>query len=419
MKLLWTSLLIFLAACAPDKPLAPQEGRQELGAVSAAAETQKAGPVVTGKSLSVTHWPQTFFNTANKMPAGVQEIHLKEKKSVSAGEGVHDDGFVIAPPVQTADKIFVLDSSLTLSAFEVSSFKKIWSQELIPGKQTALQSIGLGASEQAVFAVVGAGEVFAFDLNGKKLWQKDLEKPLRCVPLIGKNLIYVLSGSNLLTALDLATGEIRWQYQSLENNATLFNRLKPALTGNTLSVAFSSGEISAFDAQTGLLKWSSFIFPERSFNALEDMAAVAASPVIDGQTVFVTAALRKMKALSLKTGETLWEQSVGGTQTPLVSGNTIFLISSENKITAVNKKTGAVLWENDLPAEEKHFWIGPLLSGQTLIAARSDGFLQKISLTDGSLLENLETDQPLSVSPILTSSGLLLLSDEADLTLYE
>ena len=62
--------------------------------------------------------------------------------------------------------------------------------------------------------------------------------------------------------------------------------------------------------------------------------------------------------------------------------------------------------------------MGPILAGDRLILANSMGHLINVSVTDGSVLSTVDTDQKISLRPIVAGNTLYLFNDEGQLSAW-
>lgn len=140
---------------------------------------------------------------------------------------------------------------------------------------------------------------------------------------------------------------------------------RPALANNTVVVPFSSGEVIAFDATTGVLLWTQDLVGKKAFDAVAGLTQMRASPVIEENgIVYLVGHGGQTMAVNLKTGESLWQLDRGGKTTPLVSGNALFFVDNKNNLLAINKRSGKLFWEVAL---ENLVWKGPYLIDEKLV----------------------------------------------------
>src|SRR3546814_19423216 len=111
-----------------------------------------------------------------------------------------------------------------------------------------------------------------------------------------------------------------------------------------------------------------------------------------------------MVALELNTGQRIWEINIAGISTPWVAGEWIFVVTDQGQLLAVARSSGRVKWMTQLPRwqdeEDKKgalSWVGPVLAGERLILASSDGRIVNVSPYDGSIQSTVATKMPVNL----------------------
>lgn len=108
-------------------------------------------------------------------------------------------------------------------------------------------TVYIGSSDGTVTALNAA--------TGRLRWTYITEGEVVSHPVVASGTVYVglggvgLSGSGGVDALDAATGRLRWTYATSESANT------PAVAGGTVYVSDVAGEVYALDATTGRLNW--------------------------------------------------------------------------------------------------------------------------------------------------------------------
>jgi outer membrane protein assembly factor BamB len=158
-------------------------------------------------------------------------------------------------------------------ALDRKSGKTVWEQvvrEETPHERH--QENGTWASTSAVTdgeVVIASFEsrgIYAFDLNGKKLWEKDLgDKQMRSQfgegstpALHGKHLVHVWDhqGESFIVALDKSTGNELWRQPRKEID-TWATPLITVVNGKAQVVVPAMNQIQAYDLETGSVVWYS------------------------------------------------------------------------------------------------------------------------------------------------------------------
>ena len=116
--------------------------------------------------------------------------------------------------------------------------------------------------------------------------------------------------------------------------------------------------------------------------------SILASPLLDGETLYVASADGKLTALNRFTGAVRWTLDVHEelTTTPTLSEGRLFLMSSEESITAVDAKEGKSLWKFHRDAPGGFTIRGnarPAVAHGSLYAAFADGTVAALQPADG------------------------------------
>ena len=72
-----------------------------------------------------------------------------------------------------------------------------------------------------------------------------LGPPVRTPPTVSQGRVFVVTPDNELQVIDADTGELLWTHRGIEEIASLLGGGGPAVSGQTVIVTYSSGEIYA------------------------------------------------------------------------------------------------------------------------------------------------------------------------------
>ena len=349
--------ILILSGCSDTKKIAPKEGR--IAVISGEEITKSSEQIRLDKTAEITEWTAPNANIRNKMPAFSFSKAAPASK-LKGAKGRSKNDLPMVTPVIVKDTVYILDTNGQLFARNLKDGQEIWRADM----GTNAQGVGLSANQKYIVAITENGTVKSFDTTGKELWKKEFNTAFRNTPLLTDNSIYLLSFSNDLWVLNTKNGQERWHYKTTAMQTLLRKMGRPALAEGVLVVPFSSGEVIAFDASSGILLWSQDLVGQKTFNAIASLAQMSASPVIENGLVYLVGHGGKTIAVKLKTGETLWQLDRGGNTTPLISGNALFFVDNKNNLLAINKKSGKLFWELAL---ENVPWKGPYLIDGKLI----------------------------------------------------
>jgi len=316
-------------------------------------------------------------------------------------------------PVVWGDRVFLTQSihkgkRRAVLCFARADGKKLWQEEMPCDVKETTESNNPPCSGspvtdgQAVYANFASAGVVAYDVNGKKLWHRDLG-PLRHVfgngssPTLYKDLLILFHGPGeptFMIALDKRTGKTVWKQDEHALNHQLFgtwsspvvarlggrDELLMCLPGERIG---GDGWIKSYDPATGKELWrcvglGASLYASAAVSSDGDVIVAASGyygPIMavrPGGTGDVTASHR------------LWHvagknpQRVG---TPVVSAGHVYLADATGFAECRDARSGKQLWKERLPGQ---LWGSMLLAagklyvnnleGQTFVLAASPKF---------------------------------------------
>src|SRR5213079_2727124 len=115
---------------------------------------------------------------------------------------------------------------------------------------------------------------------------------------------------NQLQALSVDGGRKLWSHNGIPETAGLLGGAAPAVEGEIVVVAYSSGELFALRVENGRAVSSDNLAASRNVNAVAGLADIRGRPVIDRGRIFAVSHSGRMVAINLRTGDRVWEQEI-------------------------------------------------------------------------------------------------------------
>ena len=352
--------------------------------------------------------------------------------TASIGEGGGYRQKITAQPIVIPGRVVTMDSDGYVSAFDLASGRRIWRTDT-QGEKDRSTNVGGGVSWDAaggaggtVYATTGRAELLALDGTlGTIRWRVPLGSPARSAATIADGHLLVLTLDDRLQSFAMAKGERQWSYQASEAATTLLGQAAPAFEAGIVVAGFGSGDLLGLRADSGALAWSDSLSTGRGRNSLVDLSSIVALPVIDEGRVYAIGGGGLLVALDLRSGRRLWERDVGGLQTPCLAGTWLFVQTSDQALAAISRDDGRVRWVTDLPRydnPEKRrdplFWTGPILVGNKLILAGSNGHAVSVDPVTGRELGRIDLPDAAAVAPVAAAGTLLMVADDGTLQAF-
>ncbi|HZS84091.1 MAG TPA: PQQ-binding-like beta-propeller repeat protein [Stellaceae bacterium] len=375
------------------------------------------------RPIANSEWPDPGGYPNHAMQHLALGDDVKVEWTASIGDGSSRYGRILAPPVVGGDRIFTLDSGSTVSAFERKTGRRVWDVDVAPEDAGKASGGGVAYADGRVFVGTGYAQVVALDAaTGKEVWRQNVMAPLRSAPTVADGRVFAVTVDNQLDVLSAADGHQLWTQSGTPETAGLLGGASPAVEGDVVVVAYSSGELFALRVENGRQLWSDNLALTRRTDAISALADIRGRPVIDRGSVYAISHSGRMVAIDLRTGERTWEQDIGGTETPWVAGDFIYLVTNDSELICLTRRDGRVRWVAELPRYENPekkkgpmTWSGPVLAGDRLVIVASDGEALSYSPYTGEALGRVELPDGAYVTPILADKTLYFLTDDADL----
>ena len=265
-------------------------------------------------------------------------------------------------PVALDGKVLFYDGG-SLNAFDAATGRRLWSESI---KTFALSPLPVATNGVVCMtAAPGAGEyvLYAIDVaTGQRRWQYEAESLLTTNAAAHNGVFYLGSGAELLYAVD-AGGRLRWQQPVGDKVAST-----PVVAGGLVYVTTQRYEVLAFDAATGRRRWR---------NATGAVASSGSAPrddvpIVAGGLVYVRGQGGNLRALDARTGRERWTFSVGDKATaPIITGGLAVVHDGEGTLYALDTGRGKARWTQrlDLPPNDKP----TVANGILYAAAGGDG----------------------------------------------
>ncbi len=361
------------------------------------------------------NWAQPGGNADNTPGHLAFTGQLRSSWTSNAGQGSSSEGQLTPSPIVYNGRIYTLDTHGVVTSFSASSGSVGWRVGLTPPTEEKREGYGggLAADGGRIFAATGFGTVVAIDpKGGKPIWTKVLGVPIRTSPTAAKGKVFVVTTEGRLYCLSASDGSELWTQRGLPDRTSILSNISPAVTGKTVVVPYSSGEITAYNMDNGRPLWRDSLASSKQGSSLRSIANPG-RPAINNNVVFAAGNSGRMIATSIKNGERLWSKSIASTQMPWPVGNMVYIVDRSARVAAMSSKTGDVVWVTQLAKGQN--WLGPVMAGNRLWLASSKGALAGLNPKTGKIVSKRDLGVRLNIAPIVASGHMYILTDNAKL----
>ena len=379
-------------------PIVPAQGGPFLGSALTPAEAQAR----SRKAIPDASWPmfgaspararfvvsrlRPPFNVVHRIPG---ESLIEMPPAVSQGRvvfGTHD-GIVIAARAQDGTRAWATDIRGCIASSPAVRAGIVYigwsgSAPCARGKDRHGGVVALGLASGRVLWRFNAGnveaspaivadrlffsafrsrqesQVFAMKLGEERriLWSHRIPSKVASSPSFLGRRLYVSAYDRQIYSFDGWSGRLRWQTTAFSDDAEIrvllgFRSLvrrrswteggyyaTPAVAYDRMYAGVIDGVFSAFDARTGVHRWSRKL-----------AGSIYGSAAVWKEKVYVGTTSGTFYALSARGGEVLWKQDLGGKilGSPTVTNGRVYIATTQRETFALNARTGEIEWQFD------------------------------------------------------------------------
>lgn len=383
--------------------------------------------VVVPEPMRNASWPVPGGNAAHAMGSLALGADLHEVWRASIGQGAAYRRMLTASPVVSGGTVFTMDAAGIVTAIRFADGRRLWRRNPKAPKDRS-QNVGGGLSiaGDLLYAATGRAELVAIEAKtGAIRWRQPIDEPARAAPAIGDGKLFLPTMNGELLALSADKGERLWSHRSEIAPVGVLGEPTPALAGDLVIAGFSSGELSAFDATSGVVQWSDNLGATFGAESPANLSAVRALPVVNNGVAYAVSLGGLLVAEDIHSGRRVFFREVASGETPALAGDWLFLLSTSQHLAAIGRTDGLVRWITEMPSfkNPKHergpiLWHGPLLAGGRLLLAGDNGELASVEPTSGAILERRRLPGPAALAPVVADATLLLLLRDGTLTAW-
>ncbi len=233
---------------------------------------------------------------------------------------------------------------------------------------------GLGAPSSttdgnAVYSIFGTGDIIALDMEGNRIWAKNLGVPDNhyghSSSLISHEEKLFVQYDDLnrgrIVCLNVLTGEIIWDI-TRDSGISWASPILAGVNGNYQLIVKGNPIVAGYDIETGRELWT-----------VSAMAGeVGPSPAFGGGLVYAANEYAAMVAVNPVSGEVVWEDNyyLPEVSSPVYGNGYLFIATTYAVVACMDAETGEHHWEFDT---EDIFYSSPVVAGNLLFVTDISG----------------------------------------------
>jgi outer membrane protein assembly factor BamB len=305
------------------------------------------------------------------------------------------DEAIETTPVIDANRVFVADVMGQIYALHQDTGKEIWRDNFKTGFLAAPAING-------DLVVIGdiEGNIYALETKtGQQRWKHTTEGEVSGAVAFHNETVLATSQDGKLHCLSLKDGSPIWTYETKDQI-----RCSPTVAGGRTFLGGCDGQLHVVDLNTGQAIGNPLPLggPTGSTPAIRDTKAFL--PIMDGAVL----------AFDWQNSSELWryedaEKAQEYRNSAAVSADLVIVSSQYKQVDAISIATGKLKWSHLL---RRRADASPLIAGDDVWIAATDGRLLRLSLETGEEKWNYEIRGAFLASPAIVGDELFIADDE-------
>lgn len=243
-----------------------------------------------------------------------------------------------APTIMN-EQVYVVTLDNRLMVFAVSDGAPLWNYSGVSESTNLLGSAAPAVDETLVVLPLSSGELFGLrPENGRVVWEDNLSAvrrsgsmgaiaDIRGLPVIDQGVVFALSYSGRMVALDQVTGRRLWQRE-------VGSAETPWAAGRTVFIVSNEQQLIALRRDSGEIHWVTQL-PRYEDDNRED-PIVWTGPMLAGGRLITGGSNGDVIEVDAQTGKIVRTTDVGSALTipPMVAGETLYTLTQDGDLAA-------------------------------------------------------------------------------------
>jgi outer membrane protein assembly factor BamB len=327
--------------------------------------------------------------------------------TASIGSG---GGYGFAPQV-VGDTVYAAAPSGSVAALDLASGAVRWQVATKP------LSAGVGSDGHVTAVVTQEGMVVAYDAQGKQLWASQAASAVNVPPAVGNGIVAVRTTDYRVQAFDAASGKLRWNVQRPGPALALRTSMRMAVEPHLLVVGMPNGRLLVLDAASGAVRWEGTVSASRGASDLERISDVVGEPQIIGPMLCGVSYQGHTTCFDVSQGgRAIWSQDISSATGLTNDGQHLYLADQRDVVRALDLKDGHSLWQQS--ALLNRHLSTPAVVGPALAVGDYQGYVHFLSRADGKLMARLQVgSSPIQSALVASPQGVLVQTGDGKLLL--
>jgi outer membrane protein assembly factor BamB len=253
----------------------------------------------------------------------------------------------IAKPIRAApsisdNRLFVISIDNKLYAFDASTGSIIWDLVGISESTTLMGAAAPAVNMDSMVAAYSSGDIVSLRVqNGRIFWGYSLAgvsnkgamtaiSDIRALPVIENEVVYALSNSGRMAAIDARTGDRIWELE-------VGGKDTPVISGSNIFVNTNKNQLVALNKEDGRVIWVQTLQDKKNPEDISSDNVIWTGPILAGERLWLVNSVGYMVGFHPQDGSFDRYQYIGEALfiAPIVIDRTFYVLSDKGNLFAL------------------------------------------------------------------------------------
>lgn len=318
----------------------------------------------------------------------------------------------------TADSIFLGTYDGKVVRIARDNGRILWREDV-----KSSVSGGVAVDAQRVFAGTVEGEMIAISReSGERIWTATVSTKVASAPVVADGKVIFTTLNNRAYALDVNTGDRLWTHNTAPVALVVKGAATPTVDGHTVYIGYSTGEVFALNLQDGKVLWGEDLSRLSGHSELDRLQDVDAEVVVGERSmnnrfamIYTVNHQGYVMALHPAKGTPFWKRQFSSIRRPLLWGNRLFISNIDGQIVSMSASDGMEVWRMKVT---DGILSAPVMLGDQIIVGDSKGNIISMDPTSGRVIGLDKIKDAILADPVVDGNNLFIWTNDGDLFNY-
>ncbi|HUS25429.1 MAG TPA: outer membrane protein assembly factor BamB [Candidatus Binatia bacterium] len=326
----------------------------------------------------------------------------------SPGDGTGDRHMSLRVSVGP-DAVFTADHEGEVFALSPKDGHTLWHAQTrtrtVAGPSAAGDLVLIGTADAEVVALKRA--------NGAAAWRASVSSEVLAPPVGSGGIVVVRCGDGKIFGLAADNGARKWSFDRAVPPLTLRGMSTPMINGNTVYAGLDNGHAIALDLATGEPKWEQVVSAPVGRTELERIVDVDAQIAESGDGVYAASFGGELAAIGVDEGRVGWRRPVKSYSGVAVVDGKLIVADEDGLVWAFDLESGAAVWKQE--ALKYRRVSPPAIQHGSIVVGDLDGWLHWLSPKDGTIVARKHAlGDPVVAAPVVQDEVLYAVDTDGE-----